>query len=194
MTSGKPLILRLGLVSLAICLLTLLPSGLALASDHEEPGDQMDMGSDAGSDSDAGTGDMQMGTTNSDSAAATGDMQMGTTSSGSAAGTGDMQMGTSDSWQDKINRVSYPTTAVVALLAVWVCVLLMRATGMVDKFGLISIGLGLFVVQAIFGVVFYLSDGDLVTMPTLMFVMSLATSLALLLIGGAFYRWQRMIK
>ncbi len=161
-TSGKPSILRLVLVSLAICLLALFPSGSALADDHEESGSEMDMGDDGDSDSDADMGDMQMGAT--------------------------------VSWQDQVNKVSYPTTAVLALLAVWVCVLLMRATGMVDKFGLISIGLGLFVVQAIFGVIYYVSDGDLVTMPTVMFVMSLATSLALLLMGVAFYRWQRMIK
>ncbi len=106
---------------------------------------------------------------------------------------GQMKMGVTNTWQDQVNKVSYPITAIFALLAVWICFLLMRATGMVDKFGLISVGLALFLVQAVFGVLFYLSNGTIVTMPTLMFVMSLFNSLALLLIGSAFYRWKRMI-
>ena len=106
---------------------------------------------------------------------------------------GQMKMGVTNTWQDQVNKISYPITAIFALLAVWVCFLLMRATGMVDKFGLISIALALFLVQAVFGVLFYLSNGTIVTMPTLMFVMSLLNSLALLLIGSAFYRWKRMI-
>ena len=104
-----------------------------------------------------------------------------------------MNMDVTNTWQDQVNRISYPITAIVALFAAWVCFLLMRATGMADKFGLIAIGLALFFIQAVFGVLFYLSNGTIVTMPTLMFVMSLFNSLALLLIGSAFYRWKRMI-
>ncbi len=107
---------------------------------------------------------------------------------------GQMKMGVTNTWQDQVNKISYPITAIFALFAVWVCFLLIKATGMLDKFGLISIGLALFLVQAVFGVLFYLSNGAIVTMPTLMFVMSLLNSLALLLIGGALYRWKRMIR
>ncbi len=107
---------------------------------------------------------------------------------------GQMKMGVTNTWQDQVNKISYPLTAVFALLAVWVCFLLMKATGMVDKFGLISVGLALFLVQAVFGVLFYMSNGTIITMPTLMFVMSLFNSVALLLIGSAFYRWKRMIR
>ncbi len=117
----------------------------------------------------------------------------GTMGMNDAPSMGQMKMGVTSTWQDQVNKISYPITAIFALLAVWVCFLLMRATGMVDKFGLISIGLALFLVQAVFGVLFYLSNGTIVTMPTLMFVMSLFNSLALLLIGSAFYRWKRMI-
>ena len=106
---------------------------------------------------------------------------------------GQMQMGGANTWQDQINTVSYPFTAVAALFAVWVCILLMRATGMVDKFSLIAVGLALFFIQSVLGVLFYITDGAAITMPTLMFVMSLFNSIALLLIGGAFYRWKRMI-
>ncbi len=112
---------------------------------------------------------------------------------GDSASMGQMEMGATSTWQDQVNKVSYPITAIFALIAVWVCFLLMKATGMVDKFGLISTGLALFLVQAVFGVLFYLSNGAIVSMPTLMFIMSLFNSLALLLIGTAFYRWKRMI-
>ena len=126
---------------------------------------------------------MQMG-----EGAGTGQMQMD-----QGAGMGQMQMGGANTWQDQVNRISYPFTAVAALFAVWVCILLMRATGMVDKFSLISFGLALFFIQSVVGVLFYLTKGAAVSMPMLMFIMSLFNSIALLLIGGAFYRWKRMI-
>ena len=98
-----------------------------------------------------------------------------------------------DTWQDKVNKVSYPVTLALALFAVWVCAGLIRATGMVDKFGPIAAGLGLFVLQAIAGVLFYVTDGEAVDMPTLMLIMSSFTSVALVLMGFAFFKWKRMM-
>ncbi len=146
------------------------------ATDHEEKtGNEMKMNGDSGDE-------MKMNESTN-----------GQMEKGGGQAMEKMEMGGTNSWQDQINKISYPITAIFALIAVWVCFLLMRATGMVDKFGLISLGLALFLVQAVFGVLFYLSNGSIVSMPTLMFVMSLLNSLALLLIGTAFYRWKRMI-
>ncbi|MEE8372678.1 MAG: hypothetical protein V3R87_02955 [Dehalococcoidia bacterium] len=157
-----------------------LAQSVVLADSHEEPGSGMDMGEGSPVDSmDTGGMDMSADSTMGD---------MDTSGMDMAA----MDMSTSK-WQDQINKVSYPVTAVLALLTVLICIMLMRATGLTDKFGLVSAGLALFLVQSIVGVLYYVSNGSIVNMPTLMFVMSLFTSVALLLIGTAFYRWNRMI-
>ncbi len=165
---GRPiklLIMLLILTTLTLPVALLSSQDTVSANSHEEESDsEMEMDDDPGDQMDMGDGS-----------------------------SGQMKMDATNTWQDQVNKVSYPVTAIFALLTVWVCFLLMRATGMVDKFGLISVGLALFLVQAVFGVLFYLSNGTIVTMPTLMFIMSLFNSLALLLIGSAFYRWKRMI-
>ena len=101
--------------------------------------------------------------------------------------------GMGDSWQDQINKISYPITAVLALFATMVCFVLIRTTGLFDKFGLMVIALTLFVVEAVLGVLHYTSSGAIVTMPTLMLIMSSFTSMAMLCIAYAFYRWNRML-
>ena len=105
-----------------------------------------------------------------------------------------MQMGVTDTWQDKVNKVSYPVTAALALFAAWICFMLIRATGLIDKFALITAGLALILIQSILGVLFYTTNGTVITMPMLMFVMSFFNSLAMLFIGIAFFRWNRMIR
>ncbi len=108
-------------------------------------------------------------------------------------GMGDMDMGSTNSWQDQVNKISYPLTALVALFTVWICVMLTRATGLTDKFGLVAAGLMLFLIQSVIGVAYYVTAGSIITMPTLMFIMSLFNTMALLLIAAAFYRWKRML-
>lgn len=147
-----------------------LAQSVVLADGHEEPGSGMDMGEGSPVDG-MDTGGMDIGE--------------GSTMAG-------MDMSISK-WQDQVNKVSYPVTAVLALLTLVICIMLMKATGLTDKFGLVSAGLALFLAQSTAGVLYYLSDGSIVNMPTLMFITSLFTSVALLLIGTAFYRWKRML-
>lgn len=97
--------------------------------------------------------------------------------------------------QDSINRVSYPVTAIVALLSLVVCFSLIKATGMKDKFGMIALGLIFFLIQSILGVLYYATTpkGLYLDMPNLMFTFSVLSSLGLLSIGIGFYKWQQMI-
>ncbi len=104
-----------------------------------------------------------------------------------------MTHGGQDNWRDTLNKIAYPVTALLALATAGVCFLLIRATGLVDKFALITFGLALFVVQSLVGVAFYVSDGEAVSMPTLMLTMAGLNSIAMLAIGTAFLRWYRMI-
>ncbi len=96
---------------------------------------------------------------------------------------------------DRLNQISYPATVILALFSFWVCITLIKATGMKDKFGLIAAGLLMFLIQSIFGVLFYITspDGKIISMTMLMFVMSFLTSVGLLLFGIAFYRWKKMV-
>ncbi len=173
-----------------------LAQSVVLADSHEEPGSGMDMGEGSPVDS-MDTGGMDMGADSTMGDMDTSGMDMSADSTMGDMDTSGMDMAAMDmstsKWQDQINKVSYPVTAVLALLTVLICIMLMRATGLTDKFGLVSAGLALFLVQSIVGVLYYVSNGSIVNMPTLMFVMSLFTSVALLLIGTAFYRWNRMI-
>ncbi len=102
---------------------------------------------------------------------------------------------TMNTWQDNINQVSYPLTAIVSIFTLVVCILLIKATGMQDKFGMIAVGLVFFFIQSVLGVVYYVQEprGILITMPTMMFILSSFSSIGLLLIGVAFYRWKKMI-
>ncbi len=102
---------------------------------------------------------------------------------------------TMNTWQDDINQVSYPLTAIVSIFTLAVCILLIKATGMQDKFGLIAVGLVFFFIQSVLGVVYYVQvpRGILITMPTMMFILSSFSSIGLLLIGVAFYKWKKMI-
>ncbi len=165
------------LAILMLSLIAISPRSVALADDHEESGGAMKMGEVSAVDG------MDM----SDSPT------MDSMNMGEDPGMGGMDMSTADSWQDQVSKFTYPLTAVVALFTVWICVVLMRATGLIDKFGLVSAGLLLFLIQSVFGVLYYLTDGTIITMATLMFIMSLFNSIALLLIGTAFYRWKRML-
>lgn len=103
-----------------------------------------------------------------------------------------MDMGR-DSWQDNVNRVTYPITAILALVTALICWTLIRATGMTDKFGLITAGLAVFVGQSVLGVLFYVTDGAAISMGTLMLMMSLLNSVALGFIALAFFKWRRML-
>lgn len=104
-----------------------------------------------------------------------------------------MSMGITDSWQNGVNRVAYPLTALLALAVAIVCYRLIEATGLVDKFALILVGLAFFFVQSIIGVAFYVTDGGLIDMSTLMFVMASFNTVAMAFIGLAFLRWYRMV-
>ncbi len=198
-TSAKVMIRFPVLAILVLSLFAMSAYGVVLANEHEESGSSMNM--DGGSAMDAmDTGESStMDGMNMDEGSAMDSTDMGESSTMTDMNMSEdtsmsgMDMGSRSSWQDLVNKVSYPLTAVVALFTVWVCVMLTKATGLIDKFGLVSAGLLLFLVQSIFGVVYYVSDGSMVTMPTLMFIMSVFNSIALLLIGAAFYRWKRML-
>lgn len=165
------------LAVLMLALIAITPYGTALAYGHEESGSAMEMGE--GSD--------MAGTDMNESPA------MDSMNISNDPGMDGMEMGSTNSWQDQVNKISYPLTALVALFTVWICVMLIRATGLIDKFGLVAAGLVLFLIQSVVGVAYYITDGSIVTMPTLMFVTSLFNMIALLLIGAAFYRWNRML-
>jgi hypothetical protein len=155
--------------------------------------------SDTGSMSMPGTGSTasggtptQMGDTGSMSMPGTGSTASGGMAAMDGAGM-TMSMGIADTWQNSINRVAYPLTALLALAVALVCYRLIEATGLVDKFALILVGLAFFLVQSITGVVFYLTDGGLIDMSTLMFVMASFNTVAMAFIGLAFLRWYRMV-
>ena len=97
--------------------------------------------------------------------------------------------------QDSINRVSFPVTVIVAIFSLVVCLSLIKATGMKDKFGMIAIGLVFFIIQSMLGVLFYATTpkGLYISMPNLMFTFSVLSSLGLLSIGIGFYNWKKMI-
>lgn len=105
----------------------------------------------------------------------------------------DLTMG--NPFYDKLNQIAYPITAIFAIFTFWVCITLIKATGMKDKFGLVAVGLFMFFIQAVMGMLHYVSNpnGKIIAMSTLMFSMSLLTSLGLILIGIAFYRWKKML-
>lgn len=175
--STKP---RLRFPILAILVLSLIaisPYGVAHAYGHEESGSAMEMGEGSAMDD-----------TDMSESPAIDSMNMS-----KDPGMGDMDMGSTNSWQDQVNKISYPLTALVALFTVWICVMLTRATGLTDKFGLVAAGLMLFLIQSVVGVAYYVTAGSIITMPTLMFIMSLFNTMALLLIAAAFYRWKRML-
>ncbi len=132
----------------------------------------------------------QMGDTGSMSMPGTGSTASGGTTAMAGAS---MSMGIADGWQNDINRVAYPLTALLALAAAIVCYRLIQATGLVDKFALILVGLAFFLVQSLIGVGFYVTDGSLIDMSTLMFVMASFNTVAMAFIGMAFLRWYRMV-
>lgn len=134
----------------------------------------------------------QMGDEGSMSVSGTGSTASGEMTAMDGAGM-TMSMGIADNWQNNINRVAYPLTALLALAAALVCYRLIKATGLVDKFALISVGLAFFLVQSIIGVAFYVTDGSLIDMSSLMFVMASFNTAAMAFIGLAFLRWYRMV-
>lgn len=102
-------------------------------------------------------------------------------------------LGLSHDAQHTVNQIAYTITPVLAIIVLAISIMLIRATGQTDKFTLISIGLGIFALQAVINYLFWSSEGAIVGRELSMLQTGVLNVAALAFIGSAFYRWKRMV-